>query len=225
MPLFSRLWGSLFLMLLLAAAFLVLGSGRAHAETTLASWYGPGFEGMPTAAGDSFDPWGFTAAHKTLPFGTVLQVGYGGNSVAVTVNDRGPYVGDRGLDLSRGAADALGFTGAGVDYVEYTYPGASPQQYGYDQDYGYADAVYDQNGYSGYDAAGAAGYTGYAQDTSYEQTVGYSGGGVVEGSYVVQPGETLAAIASDLGMSVEELAAHSGVADPDLIYAGQILYY
>lgn len=99
------------------------GFGGGSTEVMLASWYGPGFHGSPTASGEPFDPYGFTAAHKTLPFGTKLMVTYGGSSVPVTVNDRGPFTGDRDLDLSEGAAQALGITQTGVDYVEVSYPG------------------------------------------------------------------------------------------------------
>src|ERR687897_1101848 len=106
-------------ILLLFSAFLALGNDRAEARDGLASWYGPGFEGLPTASGEPFDPYGFTAAHRTLPLGTDLVVSYGGRSVQVTVNDRGPYVGGRELDLSQGAAEYLGLTHAGVDYVDY----------------------------------------------------------------------------------------------------------
>src|SRR3712207_6052195 len=75
---------------LAACAFLALGGGCAEAKTGLASWYGPGFEGLPTASGEPYDPYGYTAAHKTMPLGTDLVVRYGGSSVQVTVNDRGP---------------------------------------------------------------------------------------------------------------------------------------
>lgn len=83
----------------------------------LASWYGPGFEGNNTASGDVFDPDLFTAASKELPLGTFLFVQRNGRGVVVLVNDRGPYVGDRILDLSRAAADAIGLTGPGVGWV------------------------------------------------------------------------------------------------------------
>lgn len=81
----------------------------------VASWYGPGFEGKRTANGETFDPRALTAAHRTLPFGTWLRVTYGGRFVVVRVNDRGPYVAGRDLDLSQGAAEMLGL--AGVDTV------------------------------------------------------------------------------------------------------------
>lgn len=76
-----------------------------------ASWYGNEFNGKPTASGEVFDQYAFTCAHKTLPFGTWLRVSFRGRSVVVKVNDRGPFVKDRVLDLSRGAADAIGLTG------------------------------------------------------------------------------------------------------------------
>ena len=79
----------------------------------IASWYGPGFEGNLTANGDVFDPDLFTAASKTLPLGTWLYVEFNGRGVVVLVNDRGPYVGDRILDLSRAAAEAIGISGLG----------------------------------------------------------------------------------------------------------------
>jgi len=83
----------------------------------LASWYGPGFEGNPTASGDIFDSSLYTAASKELPLGTWLFVQRNGRGVVVLVNDRGPYVGDRILDLSRAAAEAIGLTGPGVGWV------------------------------------------------------------------------------------------------------------
>jgi rare lipoprotein A len=82
-----------------------------HAETCRASWY---FEGARTANGERFRPDGLTAAHRTLPFGTTLRVTYGGRTVVVRVNDRGPFVRGRCLDLSRGAARVLRLDGVGV---------------------------------------------------------------------------------------------------------------
>jgi len=79
----------------------------------IASWYGPGFEGNPTASGDIFDPSLFTAASRDLPLGTWLYVTHGGRGVVVLVNDRGPYIDDRVLDLSQAAAESLGITGLG----------------------------------------------------------------------------------------------------------------
>lgn len=90
------------------------------ATTWTASWYGPGFEGNPTANGERFDPNGLTAAHKTLPFGTRLRVTNRrtGKSVTVVVNDRGPFIAGRDLDLSAGAARAIGIDSQGVGRVE-----------------------------------------------------------------------------------------------------------
>ena len=79
----------------------------------IASWYGPGFEGNPTASGDIFDSSLFTAASRDLPLGTWLYVTHGGRGVVVLVNDRGPYIDDRVLDLSQAAAEAIGITGLG----------------------------------------------------------------------------------------------------------------
>ncbi|HEV2755916.1 MAG TPA: septal ring lytic transglycosylase RlpA family protein [Actinomycetota bacterium] len=84
----------------------------------LASWYGPGFEGNLTASGDVFDSSLYTAASKTLPLGTWLHVEYNGRGVVVLINDRGPYVEPRILDLSRGAAQAIGMEHAGVGWVK-----------------------------------------------------------------------------------------------------------
>jgi rare lipoprotein A (peptidoglycan hydrolase) len=80
------------------------------------SYYGPGFAGNPTASGETFNPNDLTAAHQTLPFGTLLKVTNHdtGKSVVVRVNDRGPFVGNRQLDLSEGAMRALGGIGTGV---------------------------------------------------------------------------------------------------------------
>ena len=82
-------------------------------STMLASWYGPGFHGRTTANGEVYDMHGLTAAHKTLPFGTRLEVCYQG-CTTVRINDRGPFIGVRELDLSQGAAEAIGLIGPGV---------------------------------------------------------------------------------------------------------------
>lgn len=79
----------------------------------IASWYGPGFEGNTTANGDIFDPDKFTAASKELPLGSWLYVAHEGKGVVVYVNDRGPYIEGRVLDLSQAAAQAIGITGLG----------------------------------------------------------------------------------------------------------------
>ena len=86
----------------------------------LASWYGPYFHGRTTANGEVYNMYDFTAAHKYLPFGTKLRVCYQ-HCVDVRINDRGPYIGARELDLSYGAAKYIGITHPGVDYVGVTY--------------------------------------------------------------------------------------------------------
>ena len=80
------------------------------------SWYGERFAGRPTASGELFDPKELTAAHKTLPFDTRLKLTHleTGKTVVVRVNDRGPFVKGRDLDVSRAAAEALGFIDKGV---------------------------------------------------------------------------------------------------------------
>jgi len=94
--------------------------GPADAQIMMASYYGYSHAGNPTASGELFNPEGYTAAHRTMPFGTRLLVRHGGSSVAVTVNDRVPYVGGVDLDLSQAAADAIGLTYLGVAPVEVT---------------------------------------------------------------------------------------------------------
>ena len=88
----------------------------------LASWYGPGFAGSRTASGEVYDPSGLTAASRELPLGSHAQVTnlHNGRTVNVRINDCGPYVRGRGLDLSRGAARELGMTRAGVVSVRVT---------------------------------------------------------------------------------------------------------
>jgi len=102
-------------------ALLLFAAGLVRAEQVVASWYGPGFEGATTASGEPFDPNDYTAAHRTLPFGTKLIVTYGGRSVVARVNDRGPYVAGRDLDLSQAAAEYIGLTAVGVAPVEMDY--------------------------------------------------------------------------------------------------------
>ncbi len=82
----------------------------------MASYYG-NESGSRTASGQRFNQNAMTAAHRSLPFGTRLKVTHGGRSVVVTVNDRGPFIRGRVLDLSKGAAHAIGLTGRGVGMV------------------------------------------------------------------------------------------------------------
>ena len=85
-----------------------------------ASWYGPHFHGKLTANGEQYNQMALTAAHKSLPFGTILQVTNlkNGKSVIVRINDRGPYIEGRELDLSKGTALALGMINRGVIKVK-----------------------------------------------------------------------------------------------------------
>jgi rare lipoprotein A len=85
-----------------------------------ASWYGPGFHGRETASGETFNQHALTAAHRTLPLGTEATVTNleTGQSVQVKINDRGPYVQGRHLDLSQAAAKQIGLTKKGVAKVK-----------------------------------------------------------------------------------------------------------
>ena len=123
-------------MLTIAAAAAIIASGASSGEARArrhwhdanaaatssgtfagkASYYGSE-SGSRTASGARYNPAGMTAAHRSLPFGTKLKVTHAGRSVVVTVNDRGPFVRGRVLDLSKGAASAIGLTGRGVGHV------------------------------------------------------------------------------------------------------------
>jgi rare lipoprotein A len=91
-------------------------SSGGHSFSGVASFYG-NESGSKTASGQHFNQNALTAAHRSLPFGTKLRVTHGGRSVVVTVNDRGPFIRGRVLDLSTGAARAIGLTSAGVGRV------------------------------------------------------------------------------------------------------------
>lgn len=97
----------------------------AYDETGLAGWYGAELEGERTASGEPFDPDGMTAAHRTLPLGTMVEVTSvaNGRNVVLRVNDRGPYHRKRIIDISRAAADRLGISGVGAVRVRML-PGA-----------------------------------------------------------------------------------------------------
>ena len=207
-----RLFSRLLWWVVLVGVFVAFDNGRAEADTGLASWYGPGLEGALTASGEVFDPYGYTAAHKTLPLGTQLSVSYAGRTVQVTVNDRGPYSGGRDLDLSQGAAEYLDLTSVGVDRVDYYVVGGR----GYAAAAGYQKTGYQKTGYQ---------EASYATDSGGEYSASDqtdSGGG---GVYEVQSGDTLTGIAAELGTSVEELAADNRITDVDFLSVGQTLYY
>lgn len=99
-----------------ANAAIIPSSGSGHSFSGMASFYG-NESGSKTASGQRFNQNAMTCAHRSLPFGTKLRVTHGGQSVVVTVNDRGPFVHGRVLDLSTAAARAVGLTSAGVGRV------------------------------------------------------------------------------------------------------------
>lgn len=110
-----------FLALLTLCSFLLFASCasrdfRNPANRVIASWYGPEFHGRQTSSGEIFDMHGYTCAHRDLPFGTRLKVTHGenGRSVACVVNDRGPHVEGRDIDLSYAAARDIGLIHTGV---------------------------------------------------------------------------------------------------------------
>jgi rare lipoprotein A len=93
----------------------------------VASWYGPSFHGNPTANGELYDMWALTAAHRTLPFGTqvLVQSVDTGKAVTVRINDRGPFIRDRIIDLSYGAARELAMIGKGTENVSLRILGST----------------------------------------------------------------------------------------------------
>ena len=100
-------------------------AGYARSGTVFsgeASWYGPGFVGRPTASGAPYDPEKTTCANKELPLGTVLDVSRAGLETNCLVNDRGPYVGDRVLDMSRAGSRSLGYSGVARVTIEVLVP-------------------------------------------------------------------------------------------------------
>ena len=103
----------------LFSVFILTASLCSGFETGYASWYGGKFNGRQTANGEIFDTTKFTAAHKTLPFGTMVKVTNIKNteSVNVRINDRGPFIEGRIIDLSKAAAETIKMTGAGVALV------------------------------------------------------------------------------------------------------------
>src|SRR6185436_19637456 len=112
-------WGGLVLVVVLQACSLMrpvtppVVGGR---QEGIASWYGPGFHGRRTANGEVYDQYELTAAHQTLPLGTRVLVTSltNGRSVEVRVNDRGPFIGGRVIDLSYGAARVIDMVGPGT---------------------------------------------------------------------------------------------------------------
>jgi len=97
-------------------------------EEGLASWYGQPYHGRPTSSGEIYNMYDFTAAHRTLPFGAQVRVHDldNGNEVTVRINDRGPFVEGRIIDLSYGAAQSLGMVGPGIARVRLEIEGLPP---------------------------------------------------------------------------------------------------
>lgn len=120
----------------LGKTYEVLPSGKGYRAEGVASWYGKKFHGRKTSNGEVFDAWGMTAAHKTLPIPAYLRVTNleNGRTTIVRVNDRGPFHGDRILDLSYAAAVKLGFAKRGtarvrieaIDFAQEEFAAALP---------------------------------------------------------------------------------------------------
>jgi rare lipoprotein A len=123
--------------------YVVLATSEGYKERGVASWYGPDFHARPTSSGEPYDMYAMTAAHKTLPIPVYARVTNlaNGRSVIVRINDRGPFVANRLIDLSYTAAHKLDMTRAGTAFVEVevitpgsptqlaqsvTQPGAAP---------------------------------------------------------------------------------------------------
>jgi len=104
-----------------------LPDARGFRQRGIASWYGTDFHGKKTSNGETYDMHGLTAAHKTLPFNTMVRVIHleNGRQLDVRINDRGPFVKERIIDLSYRAADRLGIVGAGTGPVEVVALGSA----------------------------------------------------------------------------------------------------
>ena len=116
---FKKLTSGLIAGACLLSAALPIKSNAANSSMHT-SYYAHYFHGRTTANGERFNMWANTAAHKTLPFGTRLRVCYSG-CVDVRINDRGPFIPGRHLDLSYGAASRIGLLGPGVAWTTVTY--------------------------------------------------------------------------------------------------------
>jgi len=104
----------------LGRRYFVLGASDGYVERGVASWYGPTFHGVSTSSGERYDMYGMTAAHKTLPLPTYARVTNlrNGRSITVRINDRGPFVANRLIDLSYSAAAKLDMLREGTTLVE-----------------------------------------------------------------------------------------------------------
>lgn len=109
----ARTTRGILLTALVGSAFVAHIPTAQAGQKGAASWYGPGFHGRQTASGERFNTHAFTAAHKTLPFGSRVKVTNekNGRAVVVRINDRGPYAHGRIIDLSQASARAIGLGG------------------------------------------------------------------------------------------------------------------
>ena len=126
------LWALIVTGSLLLSGCAAVSKGRADLdlgmnERGIASWYGDDFHGYETASGELFNMHAFTAAHRTLPLGTVARIVnvVNGTHVMIRINDRGPYVNGRVLDLSYAAAKALGIEQSGVSAIQLEVVGTN----------------------------------------------------------------------------------------------------
>lgn len=131
-------------VLLTFALSLVMSCASSRYETyqgrtVMASWYGAEFQGRPTASGERFDMYALTCAHRELPFGSILEVMNVANrkTVRCVVNDRGPFVSGREIDLSYAAAREIGLVGTGTALVKIVYVG---REAGYVKEVKYASS-------------------------------------------------------------------------------------
>jgi rare lipoprotein A len=118
----------------LGQRYTIMAEAGDYTEVGIASWYGNELAGRPTASGEKYDPQGMTAAHRTLPMSTWLEVKNleNGRSVVVRVNDRGPFAAthERIIDVSLAAARVLGLVGAGTARVEVrVVPAPTPRRF------------------------------------------------------------------------------------------------
>ena len=109
---------------------LLAGESAREYQRGAASWYGPGFHGRRTANGERYDMHSLTAAHRTLPFGTWVRVRslVNGREVDLRITDRGPFIRNRVIDVSRGAAESLGMLGLGFKQVVLFVPESTPDR-------------------------------------------------------------------------------------------------
>jgi len=109
-----------------------LRNHQGFTQRGIASWYGPKFHGRKTSNGETYDMYGFSAAHKTLPMGIYVKVTHLGNGrqITVRINDRGPFVAGRIIDLSYGAAKKLGIVDSGTAEVQLVALGYRKKDHG-----------------------------------------------------------------------------------------------